>query len=116
MASKLCCGFQTLLGFSHCSNLGEVYTRQEEYAISKPIQCTEGNEVEHGLTQPTTTQPTKAPTNERSTGNDFQGKVLVQVSVAAGDKEVEVEVKAKIRSPETKNCVERLGKKVGVLN
>ena len=57
-----------------------------------------------------------APTNERSTGNDFQGKVLVQVSVAAGDKEVEVEVKAKIRSPETRNSVERLGKKVGDLN
>ena len=44
----------------------------------------------------------------------------MQVSVAAGDKEVEVEVelkvKAKARFPETRNSVERMGKKASDLN
>ena len=38
MASKLCCGFQTLLGSTHCSNLDEGYTRREEYAISSMFE------------------------------------------------------------------------------
>lgn len=46
-------------------------------------------------------------TDEASTGNDFQGKVSVKVSVVAGDKELKV--KTKVRFPETRNGVERMG-------
>ena len=50
-----------------------------------PIQCTEGT----------------------STGKEFQGKVSVEVSVVAGDKELKV--KTKVRFPETRNGVEKMG-------
>ena len=49
-------------------------------------------------------------TDEASTGNYFQGKVFVEVSVAAGDNK-EVKVKAKVRFPETRNSLGRMGKK-----
>ncbi|XP_015749292.1 PREDICTED: uncharacterized protein LOC107329077 isoform X2 [Acropora digitifera] len=74
-----------------------------------PVQCTEGHDVEQEINVPITLTKGKlrAPTqctDEASTGN---GKVAVQVSVVAGDKELEV--KTKVRFPEMKNGVERMG-------
>ena len=46
-------------------------------------------------------------TDEASTGNDFQGKVSVEVSVVDGDKKLKV--KTKVCFPEKRNGVERMG-------
>lgn len=114
MFSTFCCGyrFKKLLGSSHSSSLDEGYPSRDEYAISCPVQCTEEHDEEQETKIPITPTKgkTRAPiqcTEGTSTGKEFQGKVSVEVSVVAGDKELKV--KTKVRFPEMKNGVERMG-------
>ncbi|XP_074628979.1 uncharacterized protein LOC141886652 isoform X1 [Acropora palmata] len=112
MVSTLCCGFKKSFGSSHVSNPDGGCPSQGEHPISNPVQCTEEHDVEQETKIPITPTKgkTRAPiqcTEGTSTGKEFQGKVSVEVSVVAGDKELKV--KTKVRFPEKSNGMERMG-------